>query len=295
MAGLLQTRTDVDSKEENAMTTEPVHRSKESITVPDLQGIARTLLVPLACRAMESVRPDAIIHDPRSVDLYNALGGSHEFLLGMSGHDLFATVMRVRQFDTFARGFLARNPGGLVVDIGCGLDTRFYRLDDGQMNWLGVDLPEVIHLRWQWLPDVERCATIAQSMLDLSWLDEVERIDKPIIFLAEGVFPYFRTSDVRPMLMAMAERFPSGELVFDAMTPFLGWLHKPNSSVLKISGAQAHWDAKNPAALEAWGLKLLERWGYFDQPEPRLGGASLIRLIPPLANATYILHYRLSK
>ena len=265
------------------------------MTAPNLQGIASTLLVPLACRAIESVRPDAIIHDPRSVEVYNALGGNRDFLMGMSGHDLFAAVMRVRQFDTFASAFLASHPGGMMVDIGCGLDTRFYRLDDGQLTWLGLDLPEVIDLRRQWLPDAARCTTIARSMLDLSWLDEVVKLERPVIFLAEGVFPYFKTSDVKPMLMAMAERFPAGELVFDALTPFLGWLHKFNSSVLKRSGTQVLWDAKNPAVLEDWGLVLLERWGYFDRPEPRLGAAGLMRYIPPLANGTYILHYRLRK
>ena len=265
------------------------------ITIPDLQGVARTLLVPLACRAIETIRVDAIIHDPRAVELYNAMGGSRNFLLGMSEHDRLFTVMRMRQFDTFARSFLARNPGGLVVDIGCGLDTRFYRLDDGTLTWLGVDLPGVIQLRRQWLPDAQRSTTIAQSMFELSWLDEVTRLNKPVILLAEGVFPYFSTRDVKPMLMAMAERFPTGELVFDAMAPFVMWLHK-SSSVLKRSGAQVHWNAKNPAELEAWGLRLLERWGYFDKPEPRLGSAAnLMRYIPPLANTAYILHYRFRK
>ena len=277
------------------MTTMPTCGSEQTISVTDLRGITRTLLVPLACRAIESVRPDAIIHDPRAVEVYNALGGSHDFLMGMSGHDLFAAAMRVRQFDAFARAFLDRHPGGLVVDIGCGLDTRFDRLDDSQMIWLGLDLPEVIDLRRQYLPDNDQCHTIARSMLDLTWLDEVAKIKRPVIFLAEGVFPYFSTSDVKPMLMVMVECFPAGELVFDAMTPFLGQLHKLNSSVLKQSSAQIRWDAKNPAALEAWGLLLLERWGYFDKPEPRLGAASLMRYIPPLAHATYILHYRLGK
>ena len=262
--------------------------------IPDLKGVARTLLVPLACRAIESVRPDAILHDPRAVELYNALGGSRDFLLGMSEHDRLFTVMRMRQFDAFTRSFLARNPGGLVVDIGCGLDTRFFRLDDGQLNWLGLDLPEVISLRRQWLPNADRCQIIAKSMFDLDWLDEVERINKPTIFLAEGVFPYFSTREVKPMLTAMAERFPTGELVFDAMAPFVAWLHR-SSSVLKRSGTEARWDAKNPAELEAWGLRLLERWGYFDKPEPSLGrAANLMRFIPPLANTVYVLRYRLS-
>jgi len=263
------------------------------MTTPNLQGIARTLLVPLACRALEASRPDAIIHDPRSVEVFNALGGSRDFLLGMSGHDLFASVMRVRQFDTYARGFLARYPAGWVVDIGCGLDTRFHRLDDGQMTWLGVDLPEVIRLRRQWLPDGERHTTLAQSMFDLTWLDAVAQSGQPAIFLAEGVFPYFSAQDVKPLLLEMVKRFPAGELVFDAASPFMSWLHNLTSSVLKSSGTRMRWDAKNPAELEAWGLCLLERWGYFDKPEPRLGGADLMRYFPPLANATYILHYRL--
>ncbi len=262
--------------------------------VPALQGVARTLLVPLACRAIESVRPDAILHDPRSVELYNALGGSRDFLLGMAEHDRLFIVMRMRQFDAFARAFLARHPGGLVVDIGCGLDTRFHRLDDGMFTWLGLDLPEVIGLRRQWLPDSDRCKSIAQSMFDLEWLDEVQQLNKPVIFLAEGVFPYFSTHEVRPMLMAMAERFPAGELVFDAMNPFVLQLHK-SSSVLRRSATRGRWDAKDPAELEAWGLRLMERWGYFDKPEPRLGSASLMRFLPLLANMAYVLHYRLSR
>jgi O-methyltransferase involved in polyketide biosynthesis len=267
--------------------------SENRTTIPELTGVARTLLVPLACRAIESIRPDAILHDPHAVALYDNLHGSRDFLMGMSEHDRLFSVMRMRQFDTIARSFLARNPGGLVVDIGCGLDTRFFRLDDGQMNWLGLDLPEVISLRQQWLPNLDRCESIAKSMLDLEWLDEVQKINKPAIFLAEGVFPYFCTHEVKPMIMAMAKRFPVGELVFDAMAPWVMWLHK-GSSVLKRSGAQARWDAKNPTELEDWGLRLLERWGYFDHPEPRLGAANLMRYIPPLANTVYVLRYRLS-
>ena len=263
------------------------------MTTPNLRGIARTLLVPLACRALESSRSDAIISDPHAVELYQSLAGSKEFLMGMSGHDLFAAVMRVRQFDTFARNFLAHHPDGLVVDIGCGLDTRFHRLDDGKLAWLGVDLPEVIQLRRQWLPDSERCMTIAQSMLDISWLDEVVKIDKPVIFLAEGVFPYFSAAEVKPLVTAMVARFPASELVFDAIAPSLSWFHNLTSSVLKRSGTRVRWDVKDPVELETWGLHLLERWGYFDKHEPRLKSANLMRYIPPLARATFILRYRL--
>jgi len=259
----------------------------------ELEGIARTLLVPLACRAIESPRPDAILHDPRAVEVYNALDGNPDFLMGMGRMDMFVTVMRARQFVTFARDFLDRHPGGLVVDLGCGLDTRFDRLDDGRLSWLGLDLPEVIELRRKVLPDGERSKTIAQSMLELSWLDQVARVNKPAIFLAEGVFPYFSTADVKPMVLALAARFPAGELIFDAASPFISRHHNRTSSVLKRSGTRILWDAKNPQELESWGLRLLDHWYYFDNPEPRLRAFRWIRFIPFIAKSTGIFHYRL--
>lgn len=261
--------------------------------VPNLQGVARTLLVPLACRAIESSRADAIIHDPGAVDVYNSLGGNPDFLMGMSGTDVFVTAMRVRQFDAFARDFLARNPNGLVVDLGCGLDTRFDRLDDGQIYWIGVDLPEVIELRRKVLPNGARCKTIPQSILEVSWLDEVGQLKKPVIFLAEGVFPYFSTDDVKPLVMEMGRRFPTGELVFDAASPFISRHHNRTSSVLKRSGTRILWDAKNPQELETWGLHLLDHWYYLDKPEARLRSFRWMQFIPFMAKATGIFRYQL--
>ncbi len=265
------------------------------MSLHDLQGVARTLLVPLACRAIESIRSDAILHDPRAVEVYNALQGSPDFLLGMGKADIFVTAMRVRQFDRFAKAFLIRHSGGLIVDLGCGLDTRFDRLDDGLLYWLGLDLPEVIHLRRDILPDTERCKTISSSMFDPSWLEVVERHKKPVIFLAEGVFPYFSTMQVKPLLLEMAARFPQGELVFDAAAPFINRHHNRTSTVLKELGIQVLWDAKNPQELETWGLKLLDHWYYFDEYEPRLRAFSWMRFIPFMSKATGIFHYRLRK
>ena len=261
---------------------------------PNLHGVAQTLLVPLACRALESSRPDAILRDPCAEAVYRALGGNADFLLGMSAADAFVTVMRARQFDRLARAFLAHQPGGLVVDIGCGLDTRFDRLDDGALTWLGVDLPDVIELRRTVLPDGARCHTLAQSMLDLSWLETVAHINKPTLFLAEGVFPYFSTAQVKPLVLEMAARFPHGELVFDAAAPFIARHHNRVSSVLKRSGTRVLWDAKNSQEIEAWGLCLLDHWYYFDQPEPRLGAWAWVRWIPFMAHATGVFHFRLS-
>ena len=182
----------------------------------------------------------------------------------------------------------------MVVDIGCGLDTRFDRLDNGLFNWLGLDLPEVIALRRRYLSDSERCQTLAQSAFDLTWIETVARAGKSVIFLAEGVFPYFTQAEVKPVVTTLAECFPGGELAFDALSSLSIRLHNHTHPVLKETGARLNWGLDDPLALEAWGLLLLDKWGYFDRREPRLGAYHLMRYIPGLAYLNYILHYRLS-
>jgi O-methyltransferase involved in polyketide biosynthesis len=262
---------------------------------PKLQGVARTLLVPLTCRALESVRPDAILQDPQAVELFHAFGSNRSLLMGMSSHDQFFVAMRARQFDRFARSYLDRNPGGLVVDIGCGLDTRFDRLDNGQMTWLGLDLPEVIELRHRYLPDTERCQTLACSMFDLTWLEVVAQMNKLVIFLAEGVFSYFTEAEVKGVVTALAERFSGAELVFDALSPLMAGIHNHTSTILKETGARVNWAVGDAHQLESWGLHLLDKWGYFDCHEPRLGTYNLLHFIPPVANANYVLRYGLER
>lgn len=267
----------------------------EKINVRDLPPVARTLLVPLACRARESLRRDGLMHDGRSVELFNSFEGGPDCVRRMGDMDQAFTVMRARQFDHYARVFLEKDPRGLVVDIGCGLDTRFYRLDNGRMSWLGLDLPEVIELRRRFLPDGDRCRSLACSMLDPSWLDVVAQTQKPAIFLAEGVFPYFPEADVKSVVTAMSARFPGSEIVFDALSSLQAGIYNRTSSILKETGARLNWSVDDPRLLESWGLRLLDKWGYFDRREPRLGFGNLMRYIPPLANGQYVLHYRLGE
>ncbi len=265
----------------------------DPIKISDLSPVARTLFVPLAARARESIRTDAILRDPLAMEILAAVGGEGDFLAGMGDADVFVISMRARQFDSLARAFLARNLGGVVVDLGCGLDTRFDRLNNDQMTWIGIDLPEVIELRRRFLPDKERSGTIACSMFDIAWMKQVASLKKPVLFLAEGVFPYFNADAIKPMVLEMAGTFPTGELAFDAASAFINRHHNRTSSVLKRTGTLLRWDVKNPRELKSWGLCMQGQWYYFDEPEPRLRSFRWIRFIPFLAKVTGVFHFRL--
>jgi O-methyltransferase involved in polyketide biosynthesis len=264
------------------------------IKVSELPPLARTLLIPLAYRAIESQRPDAILRDPQAVALIGQFDEDFRKAGKGSAMDQIATMMRARQFDRYAQDFLSRNAEGIVVDIGCGLDTRPNRIDNGQNLWVGLDLPEVIDLRRTLLPEGPRQRLVARSVLDFDWMDIVAGEQRPVIFLAEGVFPYFEEGDVRRTVRELKERFPGAELAFDALSPFSIRIHKLNPAIRKAS-IHLRWGLMDGKTLEAWGpgIHLLEEWKYFDHNEPRLRGYNLMRYFPPLAKANFILHYRL--
>src|SRR5512132_3573025 len=107
-----------------------------------LDGVSETLLMTLYVRARESQRTNAMIHDDKAVEMVNQIAGDFS-RLRMQRHDEIAVIMRMKRFDKHVQDFLTRNPDGVVVHIGCGLDTRFERVDNGQVEWFDLDMPDV--------------------------------------------------------------------------------------------------------------------------------------------------------
>ena len=264
------------------------------ITLQSQNVVAETLLIALYARALEAQCPAPLLRDDKAVALVKQI--DYDFSrFKLRGHDQATTIMRLREFDRQARGFLARHPEAVVIHIGCGLDTRFERVDNGQVEWYDLDLPEVINLRHNLMDETVRCRFLGYSVFDRAWLDTVSiHAGRPFLFLAEGVLPYFEEAQVKDLVLLLKEQFPGAELVCDAMTPFMIRLHNLELIFSKIS-ARLHWGLKHGRDLESWGvgIRLLDEWFYFDRPEPRLGASQLMRYFPPLAKGVGIFHYQL--
>ena len=267
-------------------------------TSPTLSGVAETLLLPLYIRAIESQRPDALLKDDKAVALVKQMNYDSSWMTKMrvDEEDKVGLVLRNREFDRFVQDFLTRNPEAVVVHIGCGLDARFERVDNGRVEWFDLDLPEVIELRRQFIGgEGTRYHLLAHSAFDSAWLDTVSaHRPRPFLFLAEGVLMYFDEAQVKSLVLALRERFPGAELVLDAFSPFLIRMNNLRISRTKI-GARYHWGLKRGKDLEQWsdGITLLDEWFVFDRPEPRLAHAQWMRHVPLLARVMGIFHYRL--
>jgi O-methyltransferase involved in polyketide biosynthesis len=280
-----------------------------------LSGVAETLLLPLYNRAIESQRADAMLKDEKAVELVGCatqrqpdapirLDFSRVRQIAMPELLKVMRIMFTREFDRYARDFISRQPDGVVVHIGCGLDTRFERVANSQVEWYDLDLPEVIELRRELFGDEGlalseggggRHHLLACSAVEDAWLEAVSvHRPRPFLFVAETVFVYFTEAQVKRLVLGLRDHFPGAELVFDGWRPFEVWFANRYLSSSVFAGLM-QWGLWNGQHIEGWGdgVRLLDEWGFFEQPEPRLASfrwmAPLFRLFKPMR----IFHFQL--
>ena len=262
----------------------------------NLEGVSQTLLIPLYLRAKESQREDALIKDDTAVTIVGSI--DHDFpRIKLQGHDVLGLILRVREFDRFVRVFLASHPDGVVIHLGCGLDTRFERVDNGMVEWYDLDLSEVIQLRRKIIHEESgRYHLLGQSAFDPGWIDTVKKhLPRPFLFIAEGFFPYFESTQIKKLVRSMCQEFRGAQLVFDASKP---WVLPSDNMQLFFSGMKArlHFGLRNGREVESWckGIRLLEEWFYFGSGEDRVRRYRWMYEIPFLRKAAGIFHYQLS-
>ena len=269
----------------------------ESLT---LSGVAETLLITLYIRAVESQRPDAMIKDEKAVALVKQMNLDFSHVRQIKMNELLNTmrIIFTREMDHYASDFLNRHPQAVVIHIGCGFDSRFERVDNGQVEWYDLDLPEVIELRRKFIgAERERYHLLGCSVLEDAWLEMMEaHSTHPVLLLAETVFVYFIEAQVKSLVLKLRDRFPGAELVFDGWRPFEVWLGNRYLSNSQFAGLM-RWGFWRGQEIEGWstGIRLLDEWGFFDQSEPRLDRfrwmAPLFRLFKPMR----IFHYQLGE
>lgn len=116
----------------------------------NLNGVSETLLVPLWARAVEAKHPDPIIKDVKAAEIMQEIEYDFAKLDGEWPTQI-SVVVRTELLDRATEAFINRHPDAVIINIGCGLDTRFSRLDNGKVQWYDLDLPEVINTRQHFL------------------------------------------------------------------------------------------------------------------------------------------------
>lgn len=220
-----------------------------------LGEVQETMLIPLTVKANETLRKKPRIKDEKAVEIIRSIDTD------ISKYDKFMShegiVARTIMFDKTLNEYIKHYPNAVLVNLGCGLDNRFKRVDNGKILWYNLDLPDAIELRKRFFNDNNRVHTIAASVFDNFWMKEIPQ-NRKIIFIAEGLLMYFSREQVQEILQNMASYFSDFIFVTELMAPFTSKMSKHHDTV-KNTNASFGWGTKTGHDLEALcpGLKLI--------------------------------------
>jgi len=262
-----------------------------------LGSVQKTLLLPLWGRAVESRKPSPLLVDRAAAEIVAKL--DYDFsTIASKIHPItrLAWIARSIHVDHTVQEFLARRPRATIVNVGCGLDTTFERVDNGQLSWVDLDLPDVIRLRSGLVRQGPRRRSLACSVLEQEWFQGLAA-DDGLMLVAAGVLYYFEEAEVRALLSRLAAAFPGGELVFDVCSPRGARI--ANEKVIRDGGMDAsavlRWGIERPGALASWNpqIEVVEAYRLFRGITRRLPWrARLGTLMSDAMNIMSMVHLR---
>ncbi len=249
---------------------EKVHFTKEK----------ETMLVTLYGRAVESQSKNPILHDLAAEEAICRIDYNFENLK-MSKYEILSTAARAKVFDQWATEYLTNNTEVTVLYLGCGLDSRVFRIDPPEsVEWFDVDFPEVIELRYHLFPEREGYHMIGSSVTEEDWLKQIPR-DRPALIIAEGLLYYLTEDEVKNLLKRLVDHFSQGQIMFDAISKLYLRLQKTNVGI-SATGARMKWGLGRVNELEQWmpQVKLITKLSAMDPDMPNIKKMSgSIRLI----------------
>lgn len=216
-------------------------------------SIQETLLLPLWGRAYETQKDNPKLIDKKAVEIIEKIDYDFSTIEKTQSMSQYGWAARSLHTDRIALKFIEKHPEAAIVNIGCGLDTTFSRIDNGKIMFYELDLPDVIALRNNFYKDADRHKSISSSFLDTGWFEEIIVRDG-LLFLAGGVLYYFNEEEIKSFFIKAADHFKKCDFFFDSLSPMGMKIAK--KQVLKKGGMGMSMDG-------SWGLKPiknLETW-----------------------------------
>lgn len=275
----------------------------------NINQISQTAFLTLQCHAIDAKSDSPILNDKSAIKVLDLL----KELVKDSNNSLYKrlindkvkrnlithTALRAKEYDSFIRRFIEKHPAATVVNIGCGLDNRFERIDNANIEFYDLDFPDIIEIKEQIFPPKHRYHQIAQSVFEKDWIDQISA--KNVILVAEGVFMYCEECNIKSLFHQLQEKLNNPEIVFEVFNKkwMKGWRRKSMEFKMKKQLKLGEdtifkFGITDSDEIEAWnpGYKLIKDWSYFDS----LQGSVLIKLFGKsnaLRKIQWTVHYAL--
>jgi O-methyltransferase involved in polyketide biosynthesis len=243
------------------------------IATADLSPIEQTAFLTEYARALDSRWPRPILGDTLAPDVVGNI--DYDFAgLGVQASVVCQTALRAKMLDDRVRAFVAAHPDAVVVDLGAGLDSGYYRVaPPPSVHWYSVDLPGITALRDQVLPAAPQSHSVPASLTDELWPDAIPG-DRPTMLVADGLFAFLTEAQIIAIFLTITDHFGTGELAFNDYGR-IGWASRLAvklypQKMFKDVGSQFRYpgfkDAHHP---QSWNprMRLVEEASLTDAPE----------------------------
>ncbi len=215
-----------------------------------LKDVQETALIPLSNRASETLRKHPRIQDPKAVEIIQKLN------IDPRKYDKYIThecvIARTILFDETVRKYIEKYPDAVCMNLGCGMDDRFSRVDNNMLLWFDIDLPESIAVRKKIFPETTRRKMIAKDILRPDWIQEIKHDpgwnNQKVIVIAEGLLMYFSKEETKKILQLFSKEFPEGILIAELMR--LSMMNEKRHETVKKTNAKFGWGTNSGKEFE---------------------------------------------
>jgi len=166
-----------------------------------------------------------------------------------------------------------------VINLGCGFDTRYWRINNEKCEYIELDLPEVITIKKEILKEHLSYELFGCSVLDTSWIDKVvTKTNRNIILIAEGLFMYLQKYDVINLFKKISNSFYHSQIVLEVVTEKYTsglWKKIVEMKIKRILGLDAgssyNFGVGQSSEIESYGngIKIIDEWSYLDDDDIR--------------------------
>ena len=178
--------------------------------------IEDTTFVPMLGRIYASKNFPKILNDQKALELEEKLPKNIKGKETQTQYTLLAGAIRSANMDRYIQDFLKRKENGVIVELGCGLETTFYRNNNNKTKWYEVDLENVIKLRKNLLGENKLYELISSSAFSEEWIKKVRSKypNEPILVTISGLLFYFEKEEVYNLIRFL-KKYGDIEIVFD--------------------------------------------------------------------------------
>jgi O-methyltransferase involved in polyketide biosynthesis len=179
-----------------------------------LQGVTNTLFIPLEARIYASKKFPEYFYDEKALSLEKYISDD-SIRKNSSEYFFMASVARYYNLDKMAKAFCSKHTRCNIVNLGVGFETAYYRLNEQNVVFYEVDLPEVISARRFMLGEHSNEILIECDLFDLSWAEQIDK-SRTTLIIVSGVFQYFAEEKIMQFIRDLQNVFHEVELIFDA-------------------------------------------------------------------------------